>query len=100
MKPDRLAKLVKMSAQAPLMPLAVPGPQLAGKTSPGGYVARLSVSLPPSEADVAGELARKVAMATGDKPTQSELMRAGLMLLAGLSLADLQATLARVPKVR
>lgn len=93
---DRFAKLSTLGKQTPFVPLAhapVPQPK-------AGLVARLSVSLPPSEAEHIEVLAKEAARATGDKPTQSELVRAGLVLLASLPLADRLAALGRLPKVR
>lgn len=96
-RPDRFAKLTQMGAQAPLMPLVSLPPSKPAATPP---VARLSVSMPPHEAERAEGLARELAMATGDKPTTSELVRAGLELLAALKLPERQAVLARLVKSR
>ena len=45
-------------------------------------------------------LAKDAARATGDKPTASEVVRAGLLLLAALSPAERLAAIGKVPKVR
>lgn len=99
MKADQFEKLKRLSAQAPLMPLVgqSPAPQKKVQRPP---VARLSVSLPQGEAERIEELARAHALATGDKPTGSELVRAGLMILDSLAPKDRQAALAKVPKLR
>lgn len=103
-KPDRFAKLTQLGAQAPLMPLVG---QLVGqpsasveKTAVGGRVARVSVSMPPAEVERVESLARELALATGDKPTTSALVRAGLALLAALPLSERQAAIAQLAVIR
>ena len=100
-KPDRFGKLTAVMAHAPLTPLvAVPAPAQPVPAPVKALVARLSVSLPPAEAECIEVLAKESARATGDKPTVSEVVRAGLMLLAALPPAERLAAIGRVPKVR
>ena len=97
MKADRFAKLTELGAQAPLMPLV-------GQTSQSEpdrvLVTRLSASMMPAEVERIEVMAREHARATGDKPTQSEMIRAGLELLSTMSLVERQAVLDRLPKFK
>ena len=97
MKADRFAKLTEMGAQAPLMPLVG---QLSRPEPDRVLVARLSASMMPTEVDRIEAMAREHARSTGDKPTQSEMIRAGLELLSAMPLADRQAVLERLPKIK
>lgn len=104
MKPStsRLDKLVQHGKTAPLMPVVstAPASVVPEKPPTGSRVARISVSMPPAEADRIEVLAKEVARATGDKPTTSELVRAGLELLAGMSAQERHATLSKMAKLR
>ena len=100
MKPNtsRLDKLVRHGQQAPLMPLLVPPtPSVAPAAS---RVSRISVSMSRAEAECIEELAKEVARATGDKPTTSELVRAGLELMAGMTAEKRHTVLAKLSKLR
>lgn len=97
MKADRLAKLAQMGSLAPLLPVVDPEPHRKPDRVPA---VRLSTSLPQSEVDRLEEMGREHALATGEKPTQSELMRAGLELLAGMTVADRNAVIAKLLPMR
>jgi hypothetical protein len=56
--------------------------------------------MPPAEVERVESLARELALATGDKPTTSALVRAGLALLAALPLSERQAAIAQLAVIR
>ena len=97
MKADRFAKLTEMGARVPLMPIVDP----SAHPSRGKVLAvRLSTSMPAAEAERIEAMAREHAMASGERPSQSELVRAGLELLAGMTVRDRQAVLDRLLKLK
>lgn len=97
MKADRIAQLVRTQGQTPLLPQVDPSPQPQREKA---LAVRLSTSMPAAEAERIEVMAREHAMTSGEKPSQSELVRAGLELLANMKVPEREAVLARLMKLK